>query len=253
MDAAPTLHSLTAAILIIGNEILSGRTRDTNLNYIASELGEQGIDLKEVRVVEDDEAAIIEAVNALRIKYTYVFTTGGIGFTHDDITAACIAKAFGQPLVYHPKIESCIHAHYHGAMTVAGKRMALVPQHVSGLIENPVSHIPSFYIGNVYVLAGMPSVMRGMFQSLKHTLAKGRRVQSVSLRSALVESTIAHDLEAIQNHFPAVAIGSYPFYNPPRDIGTVLVARSRDEVALGEAVDALTQMIKGFGGEPTVE
>jgi molybdenum cofactor synthesis domain-containing protein len=245
----------TAAILIIGNEILSGRTKDTNINFIANELIELGIDLKEVRVVEDDEHAIVEGVNTLREKFTYVFTTGGIGFTHDDITSACIAKAFGRDTYIDPEIETRIANHYKETLNDSRLSMARVPVGISGLVENPVSHVPSFYIENVFVLAGMPSVMRGMFQSLKPLLKTGKRVKSVGIRSSVLEGMIAVDLQKLQDDFPSVSIGSYPFYeyDDPKNRGTVLVARSRDYDALTLAFHELQNLIIQVGGEPIIE
>lgn len=242
----------TAAILLIGNEILSGRTQDTNLSFIAKNLGDMGIDLLEVRVVPDDEAAIIEGVNALRKKYTYLFTTGGIGFTHDDITTACVAKAFNRPLEVNDEMMTILEKYYGDRFNEARRRMALVPEGVN-LIENPVSGAPTYQIENVFVLAGMPSVMKGMFETLKPRLQRGPKVLSSSVKCYLTEGVLADELENIQNKYPSVSLGSYPFYLTPPEVGTVLVARGRNKVDVAKVTHELIELIRRLGGTPEVE
>src|SRR4051812_32291548 len=202
----------SAAILVIGDEILSGRTQDTNTNYIARQLAALGIDLKECRVVGDDSAEIVAALNALRARYDFVFTTGGIGPTHDDITADAVAAAFGVRIGYHPQAYALLEARY-GAdkFNDARKRMARVPEGGT-LIPNAVSTAPGFRVENVFVMAGVPMVMRAMMEEIAKTLPRGVPVtaQTVSVRRP--EGDIAAGLQAVQKDFPAIAIGSYPFH-----------------------------------------
>ena len=184
----------TAAILVIGDEILSGRTQDTNTNYIARFLASLGIDLKEVRVVGDVEAEIVAALNALRDRYDFVFTTGGIGPTHDDITADAVAKAFGVGIGYHPDAYALLEARYPpGEFNEMRKRMARIP-HGAALVTNPVSAAPGFHIGNVYVMAGVPMVMRAMLEAIAPELPRGVAVTSVTVEAHIPEGTIAPGL-----------------------------------------------------------
>src|SRR5213078_1394892 len=183
---------VTAGVLVIGDEILSGRTKDKNIGYIAEYLTALGIDLLEVRVVGDEEAAIVDALNALRRRYSYVFTTGGIGPTHDDITADCIAKAFGVGISEHPEAVARMTRHYGDAalFTPARRRMARVPDGGT-LVDNPVSVAPGFQMENVFTFAGSPSVAQGMFQSMKHRLVGGDPVLARTVRTNLPEGIIA--------------------------------------------------------------
>jgi molybdenum cofactor synthesis domain-containing protein len=245
----PQAQSATAAILIIGNEILSGRTQDVNLAYLAKELGALGIPVREARVVPDIEAEIVAAVNACRARYSYVFTTGGIGPTHDDITSGCVAKAFGVELVQDPEAVALLRRHYTGdQLNEARLRMATVPKG-SRLIENPVSTAPGFQIGNVYVLAGVPAIMRAMFDGLKGGLKGGRPVTSRTVSTYLGEGAIAQALGALQARHPAVDIGSYPFFRRGQ-FGTSLVARGTDEIALDEVAEGLRALIRDLGADP---
>ncbi len=241
-----------AAVLIIGNEILSGRTQDANLAYIAATLGGLGIRLGEARVVPDIEAEIIAAVDALRARYTYVFTTGGIGPTHDDITSASIAKAFGVPLVRDAGIVQMMEAHYPpGGLTEARLRMAEIPAGAT-LIANAVSKIPGFQIGNVFVLAGVPEIMRAMLDAAAPRLAGGPPLRSRAIDCGLAEGVIAADLAAVQARFPTVDIGSYPFHRHGRH-GTSLVARAADPERLEQAAQAIRELVLRHGGTPVEE
>jgi molybdenum cofactor synthesis domain-containing protein len=249
---AASEQSATAAVLAIGDEILSGRTQDTNSSYIARFLGALGIDLREVRVVGDEEAEIVAALNALRARYTIVFTTGGIGPTHDDITADAVAKAFDVGIGYHPEAYALLEARYPpGGFNDMRKRMARIP-HGGMLVPNSVSGAPGFHIGNVYVLAGVPMVMRAMMEALAPELPRGRTVQSVTLEADVAEGLIAPGLAEVQKAHRDVAIGSYPFYREgaAKPFGAQLVVRGRDELAVEAAASALEQMLRMLGAAP---
>jgi molybdopterin-biosynthesis enzyme MoeA-like protein len=225
---------VTAALLVIGNEILSGRTKDKNIGFIASHCTGIGIRLMEVRVVADDETAIISAVNALRNAYTYVFTTGGIGPTHDDITAGCIARAFGVPIDIDPRAVALMRERYAEAdLTPTRLRMARIPAGAE-LIENSVSKAPGFTIGNVIVMAGVPAIMQAMLLAVTPSLKTGAKLLSESIRVNAPEGRIAVPLAEAQRAFPDVAMGSYPFFEDGR-YGTNLVLTSADETLLARA------------------
>ena len=244
--------SPTAAILIIGNEILSGRTQDINVAFIARELSAMGIRVAEVRVVPDIEEVIIATVNALRARFTYVFTTGGIGPTHDDITSECIAKAFGQALVLNPEAHRLLFNHY-GAekLNAARLRMAMTPEGAI-LVDNPVSLAPGYQIGNVFVLAGVPKIMQAMFASLKSRLVGGKPLLSRNVTTFLGEGVIAAGLEAIQKEHSALDIGSYPFEREGR-YGTQLVLRGTDPEELQRAQGKVAAMVTALGGDALLE
>ncbi len=247
-----TDKTVTACLLIIGNEILSGRTRDANLAFLGDQLNRLGIRLTEARVIPDDVAAIVSTVNEVRGCYDYVFTTGGIGPTHDDITADCIARAFGVPLTEHPEARAILDAHYKpGDLNDARLRMARTPQGAS-LIENPVSGAPGFQIGNVFVMAGIPSVMRAMFGSLSHRLTGGTPLLSKSVVAALPEGLMAAGLGAIQARYPEVEIGSYPFHRMGI-YGARLVLRSTDEAQLAAATEEVRALVRELGGTPEAD
>jgi molybdenum cofactor synthesis domain-containing protein len=236
---------VTAAILVIGDEILSGRTKDKNIGYIAEYLTAIGIDLKEVRVVSDDETAIVTALNALRAAYTYVFTTGGIGPTHDDITADCVAKAFGVSIDYHPEAMRIISeraAKMGAEMNEARKRMARIPAGAS-LVENKVSGAPGFRIGNVVVMAGVPSIMQGMLDAVAPTLKTGVKMLSESIRADLREGDVGSELGEIAKANPDVTIGSYPFFDEKLGPNTNIVVRGRDQAKLSAARKAVEEML----------
>src|SRR5271170_5027047 len=237
---------VTAALLVIGDEILSGRTKDKNIGYIAEYLTGIGIDLKEVRVVPDEEPEIVAAVNALRARYTYVFTTGGIGPTHDDITADCVAKAFGLPLQYHPRAVEIMQeriALTGGVMNEARMRMTRVPAGAE-LVLNKVSAAPGFWIGNVIVMAGIPSVMQAMLEFVAPQLKTGAKMLSGSVRADCREGDIGTELGAIAKQHPEVAIGSYPFMDEQRGANAHVVMRSRDQEKLAAAKVAVEAMLK---------
>lgn len=248
MTATPT-----AGILIIGNEILCGLTQDINTHFIAQHLHAAGILLKETRVVLDDEAAIITAVNALRSQYTYVFTTGGIGPTHDDITASAIAKAFGLKIMRNARAEASILARYpaHTPHTAARLRMADMPQGAH-LIETEVSAAPGFYVDNVYVMAGVPGIMQEMLKVIIPTLHKGPKRHVRAVFCALVESYLADDLRALQARYPQVEIGSYPRWRQEEERGVKLVLKSTDITPLDAAFLALQNLIIAHGTTPQV-
>jgi molybdenum cofactor synthesis domain-containing protein len=240
---------VTAAILVIGDEILSGRTKDKNIGYIAEYLTGLGIDLKEVRVVPDEEPEIVAALNALRARYTYVFTTGGIGPTHDDITADCVAKAFGVALEHHPRAVEIMQeriALTGGVMNEARMRMTRIP--VGGeLVLNKISAAPGFWIGNVIVMAGIPSVMQSMLDCVAPKLKTGTKMLSETVRADSREGDIGTELGEIAKQYPDVVIGSYPFTDENHVANTNVVMRSRDPqrlVAVKVAVEAMLVRVK---------
>ena len=241
----------TAALLIIGNEILSGRTQDVNLNAIAVKLGAVGIPLRETRVVPDIEADIVAALNALRARYSYVFTTGGIGPTHDDITVDAVAAAFGVGVVENADARALLALHY-GAenLTPARLRMARTPEGAT-LIANPVSFAPGIKIENVYVLAGVPSIMRAMMDAVVATLHHGPLMHSVTVSAFIGESMIAEELGAIAARFPQIDIGSYPWMSQGK-FGTSLVSRGTDKDAVRQSADAITALVKSKNAEITL-
>jgi molybdenum cofactor synthesis domain-containing protein len=249
MTAAETEPSeiVTAAILVIGDEILSGRTKDKNIGYIAEYLTNIGIDLKEVRVVADEETAIVEALNALRSRYTYVFTTGGIGPTHDDITADSVAKAFGVSIAVDPRARDLLLTRIaEKDLNEARLRMARIPAGAD-LILNKVSAAPGFRLGNVHVFAGVPAIMQAMLDEVAPTLKTGARMLSATVRADLREGDIGSELGAIAKENPAVTIGSYPFFDEQRGPNTNVVIRARDPdnlAAAKAAVEAMLQRVR---------
>ena len=239
---------VTAAVLIIGNEILSGRTQDTNLAYLAKKLNEYGIQIIEARVVPDIQSTIVDTVNALRKQFDYVFTTGGIGPTHDDITADCIAKAFGVALVINEEIATLLRRRETSPDVMEMRmRMARIPQG-GGLIPNPLGP-HGFYIENVYVMAGIPAVMQGMIDSLEGKLKRGVTIQSLSVTAYLVESQIARQLGEIQSRYPLIDLGSYPFHKNER-YGTMLVMRGSSPNDLAAMQNEVKQMVIDQGSVP---
>jgi len=237
---------VTAAVLIIGDEILSGRTQDTNLRDIARYLGVHGVDLAEARTVPDVMEEIVTALNALRARYDYVITTGGIGPTHDDITADAVAAAFGVELYEHPDIIAMMSARWAGELNAARRRMARVP--VGGeLVKNPVQGPPGFTIGNVFVLAGVPAIMRGMLEDVGPRLRGGAVTVSRTVRvEGSGEGLIAAPLEAVAKAHPAMSLGSYPFFGA-EGYGSNLVLRGRDPAELAGVVHELIAALKDVG------
>ncbi|HEY5210601.1 MAG TPA: molybdopterin-binding protein [Stellaceae bacterium] len=250
MSDTPPQRAPTACVLIIGNEILSGRTQDINLNYIAKGLVERGVRLMEARVIPDIADTIVATVNELRAKYDYVFTTGGIGPTHDDITAENVARAFGVPLILHPEIHQMMLARYQpGQLNEARLRMAHTPEGAS-LVPNPVQGPPGFRIGNVIVMAGVPRIMQGMFDAIRHQLNGGPPIRSRSVNCKLPEGLIAKGLGEIQGRYPEIDIGSYPTFarGGPE---TNLVSRGTDPARLAAAVGEIMKLVSDLGGTPT--
>ncbi len=238
---------VTAALVVIGDEILSGRTKDRNIGHLADIMTAIGIDLKEVRIVPDEEAEIVAAINAVRRRYTYVFTTGGIGPTHDDITADSVAKAFGVPCDYDAKAYALLEASYAARgieFNEARKRMARMPRGAAH-IANPVSVAPGFRIGNVHVMAGVPSIFQAMLDNVVPTLSTGAVLLSATVECQFGEGLIGGPLGAIQKTHPDTIIGSYPKYQDGR-FWTELVVRARTQEALDAARIAVEEMVAGL-------
>jgi molybdenum cofactor synthesis domain-containing protein len=234
---------VTAAILVIGDEILSGRTKDKNIGYIAEYLTSVGIDLSEVRVVPDVEEEIVAALNALRRRYTYVFTTGGIGPTHDDITADAVAKAFGVPIGYDPRAVALMRERFaEHELNEARMRMTRIPQGAD-LVANRVSKAPGFWIGNVVVMAGVPNIMHAMLDEVGPKLKTGIKMLSESIRADLKEGDIGTELGEVAKAHPDVTIGSYPFFDEARGPNTNIVIRSRDLEKIASARRAVEDML----------
>ena len=248
----------TACLLIIGNEVLSGRTRDANLQYLATRLGEIGIPLREARVIPDVPEEIIDAVNACRAKYDHVFTTGGIGPTHDDITSECVARAFGVPWEVHEESRAIMVADYARRqppveLNAARLRMATLPRGAVP-IRSAETTAPGFSMGNVHVMAGVPRIMRAMFEALAPTLAGGRPVISRSVHAhGVFEGQIADGLSAIQARYPDLDLGSYPYYWQSSG-GVALVAKGTDAAEVEAAAQEMFALLARFGeaqrGEP---
>ena len=243
---------VTAALIIIGNEILSGRIQDANLSYIATKLNDEaGIRLAEVRVVPDIEGEIVEAVNAIRTKHDYVFTTGGIGPTHDDITAESVAKAFGRKLIRHPEAYRRLVAQFEKRgmeINEARLRMTNTPEGAT-LVENGISVAPGFQVENVYVMAGVPQVAHAMIDWLAPRLEGGKPVRTKTLVCSLGEGNLAKELGEIQDRYPKIDIGSYPFYGEG-NYGTSIVLRHTDTDLLDKAGEEVAALMRAHGGEP---
>jgi molybdenum cofactor synthesis domain-containing protein len=240
-----TSEIVTAGILVIGDEILSGRTKDKNIGYIAEYLTNIGIDLQEVRVVADDEKAIVEALNALRARYTYVFTTGGIGPTHDDITADSVAKAFGVAINHHPQAVALMKEHFAARgsdLNEARMRMTRVPEGAS-LVPNKISAAPGFWIENVIVLAGVPSIMQIMLDAVAPQLRTGTKMLSETVKADCREGDIGTELGKIAKAYSEVAIGSYPFMDEVVGPNTNVVIRGRDATHVAAATAAVKTML----------
>jgi molybdenum cofactor synthesis domain-containing protein len=247
----------TACLLVIGNEVLSGRTQDLNIKFIATRLGEIGIPLREVRIIPDVAATIVSVVNEVRARFDHVFTTGGIGPTHDDITSPCVADAFGVPWEVHPEAFDRMNRHYKpGEFNAARMRMATMPRGAV-LIDNAISIAPGFTIGNVHVMAGVPRIMQSMFDALAPSLAGGPPIVSRAVHAEkLLEGKVAEGLSAIQDRYPGLDLGSYPYYRSTGN-GVAIVAKGPDLAAAEAAIAEVTALIASFGltpvpGEPPV-
>src|SRR3984957_2067054 len=240
----------TACLLVIGNEVLSGRTPHPNIQFLATGLGNLGIPLREVRVIPDVPETIIGTVNEVRKKFDYVFTTGGIGPTHDDITSECVAAAFGVPWEPQPQASPRMEASYKpGEFNAARQRMATMPRGAT-LIENAISVAPGFQMENVYVMAGVPRVMQSMFEWLAPRLQGGAKIEMRAVHViGLPEGIIAEGLGAIQKRYPDLDIGSYPFYRASGS-GVALVAKGPDGDAAERALAEVTDLITGLGKVP---
>jgi molybdenum cofactor synthesis domain-containing protein len=245
----------TACLIVIGNEVLSGRTQDANIRYLATRLGEIGIPLREVRIIPDVAETIIGTVNEVRARFDHVFTTGGIGPTHDDITSECIAAAFGVPWEKQPEAWERMERHYASRpgglaeFNLARQRMATMPRGAV-LIDNRISIAPGFTIGNVHVMAGVPSIMQSMFETLAPTLAGGPPVVSRAVYAdGLPEGGIAEGLAAIQARYPGLDLGSYPYYRA-RANGVAIVAKGTDPAQAEAAIAEVTAMMTEQGGVP---
>jgi len=241
----------TAALVVIGDEILSGRTQDKNVAQVATWLNEQGIRLAEVRIVPDDLAGIGVAVNALRAAHDYVFTTGGIGPTHDDITVDAIAAAFGVPVIVHPAARAILEDYYRdrpGGLNEARLRMARTPEGAE-LLPNPYSGAPGVRMGNVYILAGVPNIAASMLEALTGKLSGGLPVVSVTVGARAAESDVADMLRETEAAHPGVAIGSYPFFRDGR-YGSNFVIRSEDRELARLTGDDLAVRLREAGYEP---
>lgn len=237
---------ITAAILVIGDEILSGRTKDKNIGYIAEYLTNIGIDLREVRIVPDVEEEIVTSLNALRHRYTYVFTTGGIGPTHDDITADSVAKAFGVGIDHDPRAVAVMKARFDALgteMNEARMRMARVPNGAD-LVQNKISAAPGFWIGNVITMAGVPAIMQAMLDEVAPKLKTGAQMLSESIRADLREGDIGTELGEVAKEHPGASIGSYPFFDDTKGPNTNIVIRARDSEQLVKARRAVEDMLK---------
>ena len=250
---------ITAAVLLIGDELLSGRTQDTNLKSIADFLAPLGVDVCEARVIPDVHATIVATVNHLRATYTYVFTTGGIGPTHDDITADAVAAAFGEPIDVDPRALAILEPYYKARgveMNEGRLRMARIPA-AAELILNPVSGAPGFKLGNVFVMAGVPSVMRGMLQDVGRHIETGAVVISRTVRSQVREGDISKPLAELAKATSSVTFGSYPFMRTGEAgatlFGVNLVARGRDAEDVAIAVEALCALVRAQGQTPQVD
>ena len=241
-------NQYTASVIIIGNEILSGRTQDVNLSFIAKRLEKLGIVLAEARVIADVEQTIIDVVRSASRQYHYVFTTGGIGPTHDDITTASIAKAFDKKVLRNPEAQALLEAYYPAKdLTDARLKMADIPEDCE-LIENPVSGAPGFQLNNVFVLPGVPKIMQSMFDGITDRLIGGDPILTASVITNMREGQIADRLTELQNQYPQISIGSYPFFKNQK-FGVNIIMRTTDENILSVAKSDIQTMITSLGGQ----
>jgi molybdenum cofactor synthesis domain-containing protein len=247
MSASPK-RIYTAALLIIGDEILSGRTQDANLAYLAKWLNMQGIHMKECRVVADEEPAIVAAINVLRSTHNYVFTTGGIGPTHDDITVDSIALALGVPVVIHPRAEALLRDYYGEALNEKRLRMARVPQGAE-LIEGKASAAPGIRVQNIFIMAGVPRIMQGMLAVIEGSLEGGEPVLSRTVGARIAESVVAELLQTVEKAHDDVQVGSYPFWREGK-AGANFVIRSTSAHQMNLAAEAILTGVRALGVEP---
>ncbi|WP_342361610.1 competence/damage-inducible protein A [Terrarubrum flagellatum] len=239
-------ETITAALLVIGDEILSGRTKDKNIGYIAEYCTNIGIDLKEVRVVPDEEKEIVDGLNALRARYTYVFTTGGIGPTHDDITADSVAKAFGVGIDVDERVVAIMRERFKPEdLNEARLRMARIP-FGADLVMNSYNRVPGFWIGNVIVMAGVPVIMQAMLDGVAPKLKTGAKILSTTIKADMKEGDIGGPLAAIAKAHPDTMIGSYPFWDEQGQPNTNLIVRSRDEAKMNAAAEAVREMLNAL-------
>lgn len=243
-------RTVTACLVIIGNEILSGRTRDANLPFLAAELNKLGVRMTECRVIADVEEVIVETINEVRRKFDYVFTTGGIGPTHDDITADAIARAFGVGISEHPEAVDRLTRYYAdpALFTAPRRRMARIP-HGGTLVDNPVSVAPGFRMENVFTFAGVPMIVEGMFHGMKHVLVGGRPMISRTIRCSQPEGFIAEKLGVVQQQHPDTEIGSYPAFRQGKP-SVFLIVRGTDQAKVQAAVDDLFAALTELNAEP---
>lgn len=244
----------TAAIIVIGDEILNGRTADKNINWLAKVLYDRGIKLAEARVIGDDEALIIATVQHLSATHDMVFTSGGIGPTHDDITTVTIAKAFGVAVIRHPEADQRLIDHYRDTdleYNAARQKMADTPEGAE-LIDNPVSAAPGYIIGNVYVLPGVPSILQAMVENMGDQLPGGTKAHRLTVQTEVGEGTLASGLAQVEAAHPGVSVGSYPWFKPGA-YGTALVVSGLDEDVVNKAADALVELVAEFGGTAYID
>ena len=246
-------NTKTAAILVIGDEILSGRTKDKNIGWIAEQLNQMGIDLCEARVIADDKDTIIRHVKTLSDTYDYVFTSGGIGPTHDDITTQSIAEAFNKSVIRHPEAVRRLLKHYEGTdipFNEARQKMADIPEDAD-LIDNPVSAAPGFILHNVYVMAGVPSIMQSMFEGLKDQLEGGQKKCRLTVQCAIGEGTIATIMASVSDAFDGLSVGSYPWFKPGQ-FGTAVVVSSKNRDNVFQAAEMVAKLVREDGYDATI-
>lgn len=249
MAKSPTADTFTAALIVIGNEILSGRTQDSNTPWIAEKLIDHGVLIKEVRIIPDDRDAIIRTVRELKDRVDYLFTTGGIGPTHDDITAECVGEAFGLEMEQNDQAFRMLEEYYGlENLTPPRAKMAMVPRGAL-LIPNPVSAAPGFIVENVHVMAGVPRIMQAMFMHVLEVLKPGKPMLSNTVSCSMPESQLAEDMTRLQKKYPEIEIGSYPHYRGGI-LGLSIVLRSTDNDRLDEATMEVLSLIRQFGEEP---
>ena len=244
----------TAAIVVIGDEILNGRTADKNINWLAKTLYDRGIKLVEARVIGDDEALIINTVKTLSDACDMVFTSGGIGPTHDDITTVTIAKAFGVSVIRHPEADQRLIDHYRDTdldYNAARQKMADIPESAE-LIDNPVSAAPGYILGNVYVLPGVPSILQAMVENMGDQLPGGVKAFRLTVQTEVGEGTLASGLADIESQFEGISIGSYPWFKPGQ-YGTALVVSGLVEADVNSAADKLVDLVATFGGQAYID